>query len=148
MATANKRDARTFLMAGWYARPRARGLTIALRAPKWASRPGVGRGRGRGRGARQAGPALLELLERARPVLLEQPRQRPIGEQLAAGLAHRAVVRLVLGVDDTLHRRPAHRARLAELAVHRHLGPERGDLVGEAVADLGAEPRGPLLEDV
>src|SRR5678810_509334 len=46
---------------------------------------------------------LLELLETLRPVLLEQPRQRAVGEQAAFGLAGRAVVRLVVGVDDALH---------------------------------------------
>ena len=54
----------------------------------------------------------------------------------AAGLAARAVVGLVLGVDDALHRRAADGARLAEAAVHRHLRPERGDLLREAVAGL------------
>ena len=44
----------------------------------------------------------------------------------------RAVVRLVLGVDDALHRRAAHRARLAVAAVHRHAVAERGDLLREA----------------
>ena len=66
-----------------------------------------------------------------RPVAVEQARQRAIGEQLAAGLAGRAVVGLVLGVADALHRRAADRARLAVLAVHRHLRAERGHLLGE-----------------
>ena len=90
--------------------------------------------------------ALLELLERPRPVAVQQPRQRAVGEQPAAGLAARAVVGLVLGVDDALHRRAADRAGLAEAAVHRHPRAERRDLLGEAVADLGAQPLGPLAE--
>src|SRR5690348_10800942 len=39
---------------------------------------------------------LLELFQRARPVFVQEPRQRAICEQLAAGLAARAVVGLVL----------------------------------------------------
>src|SRR6185369_13125563 len=46
-------------------------------------------------------------VDRPRPVVLEQARQRPVGEQAALGLAHRAVVALVRGVDDALHRRAA-----------------------------------------
>jgi hypothetical protein len=38
---------------------------------------------------------------------VQQPRQRPIREKLAARLAARAVVRFVLGVNDVLHRRAA-----------------------------------------
>src|SRR5262245_53841827 len=95
-----------------------------------------------------ARPALLELLEAFRPILLEQPRQRAVGEQAALGLAGRAVVRLVVGVDDALYRRAAHRARHAELAVDGHLGPERRHLVGEAVADLVAHALGPQVQRV
>ena len=43
----------------------------------------------RSRADASAAHSLLELFERARPVVLEQPRQRPVGEQLAAGLARR-----------------------------------------------------------
>ena len=54
----------------------------------------------------------------------------------AAGLAARAVVALVLGVHDALHRRAAHGTRLIERAVHGHLRPERGDLLREAAVRL------------
>src|SRR6516225_8253946 len=47
---------------------------------------------------------LFQLLQRAWPIVLEQPAQRTVGEQLAAGLAAWAVVRLVLGIDDPLNR--------------------------------------------
>src|ERR1700761_8732941 len=63
----------------------------------------------------------LDLVERARPVRTEQSRQPAIGEQLAAGLALCAVIRLVVGVADALHRLPTARTRLAIAAVHRHL---------------------------
>src|SRR5690242_18897198 len=62
----------------------------------------------------------FQLLERPWPALLQQAGERTIRKDLAAGLAARAVVRLVLGEDDALHRRAANRAGLAEAAVHRH----------------------------
>src|SRR5882762_11993280 len=64
--------------------------------------------------------ALLELVDRARPARLEQAREGAVGEDLAAGLAARTVVGLVLGVHDALHRRAAHRAGFAKSSVHRH----------------------------
>ena len=57
-----------------------------------------------------------------------------------------AVVGLVLGVDDALHRRAAVGAGLAEAAVHRHPVAEGRHLLREAVAGLGAQPLGPLGE--
>src|SRR5262245_32576785 len=89
---------------------------------------------------RWSAAALLQRLERARPVLLEEARQGPIGEQLSAGLAGRAVVRLVLGVDDPLDGRPAHRARLAVAPVHGHVVAERRHLLREALPDLSPDP--------
>src|SRR4029078_9594433 len=64
---------------------------------------------------------LIYLVKRARPVVLEQPRQRAIGQQAAAGLALRAVVALVVGVDNVLDQRTANRTRLLEAGVHPHL---------------------------
>ena len=61
----------------------------------------------------------------------EQPRQRPVRQQPAAGLAPGAVVGLVVRVDDALDRRAADRAGLAVPAVHRHPVAERGDLLGK-----------------
>src|SRR5207248_5900397 len=49
--------------------------------------------------SRSRPPPLLPLVERLRPVGMEQPRERAVGEHPAAGLAARAVVGLVLGVD-------------------------------------------------
>src|SRR6185369_4490130 len=74
------------------------------------------------------------VLRQPRPILLEQAGQRSVREQLAPGLARRAVVALVLGVHDTRHLCPADRARLAELAVDREVGPEGGDLPGAGEA--------------
>src|SRR5262245_51407098 len=55
----------------------------------------------------------LQLVDAARPVVLEETRKRPIREQPAAGLTARAVVGLVLRVADALHGRAAVGARLA-----------------------------------
>ena len=64
---------------------------------------------------------------------------------LAAGLAARAVVGLVVGVDDALHRRAAVGAGQAEAAVHRHRRMERRHL-RRPVAGLARQPRRPLGE--
>src|SRR5580698_11112472 len=79
----------------------------------------------------------LELIECARPVRTEQSRQAAIGEELAAGLATRTVVRLVVGVADALHRLLTARTGLAITPVHRHLGAKGGDFLREAPRGLG-----------
>ena len=86
------------------------------------------------------------LVDVAGPVVLEQAGQAPVGQHPPAGLAPRTVVRLVLGVADALHRRTAHRAWLPEAPVHRHRVVKGGDLLGESIAGLGAEPIGPFGE--
>src|ERR1700761_4890215 len=62
------------------------------------------------------------------PIVLEQTRERAIREQAPAGLAARAVVRLVVSVANALHQRPTDGARLAETAMHRHFGTKGGHL--------------------
>ena len=89
----------------------------------------------------------LELLERLRPVILEQPRQPAIGEQLAAGLAGRAVVGFVGRVLNALNRRAAHRTRLAVASVRGHAVAKRRDLLGKFLAGLGDQLVAPLRED-
>src|SRR5437879_4645577 len=64
--------------------------------------------------------ALLELLERARPVGLHQARESPVGQELPLRLAARAVVRFILRIDDSLDGSAAVRAGLAEPAVDGH----------------------------
>ena len=91
-------------------------------------------------------PAFFPLFERLRPIALEQTRHRPVGEELAAGLTRRAVVRLVARVDDSLHRRPASGAGLVVSPMHRHLRAKRGDFLREPVAGLASESLGPLAE--
>src|SRR5258708_4426302 len=87
-----------------------------------------------------------DVVDRLGPVVLQEPRERTVGEQPAAGLAARAIVALVLRVDDPLHGRAAHGAGLLEAAVHRHLFAKRRHLLGKAVAGLGAQQTGPLRE--
>src|SRR5512137_1601114 len=74
-------------------------------------------------------PALLErlhLLDRPRPVVLEQAGERSVGEDPSTGLAAWTVVGLARGVDDALHRGPAGRAGLPVAAMDRHALAEGG----------------------
>src|SRR5262249_26167175 len=87
-----------------------------------------------------------QLVDRSRPVLPEEPRQRPIGEDPPPGLATGAVVRFVVGIADSLNRRAAVRARLIEPPVHGHFLMKCRDVLGEAVSGLGPQPRDPLLQ--
>src|SRR4029079_1906205 len=83
--------------------------------------------------------AAFEFVESLRPVPSEEARHRAVGEEPAAGLAARAVIRLILGVDDPLNRGAARGARLTIAAVHGHLGAEGRDLLGEARPGLRRE---------
>src|SRR5574342_851103 len=95
---------------------------------------------------RRKPPALLHLFERARPIRPEQSRERAVGEELAARLALRAVVGLVVRVADTLNWRAAVGARLAVAAVDGHLRPEGRDILGEVTARLVAKAHDPVKE--
>src|SRR5580658_2673555 len=44
----------------------------------------------------------LQLIERARPILAQQPRQRAVRQQFPARLTRGAVIRLIRGVTDAL----------------------------------------------
>src|SRR5258705_7539749 len=74
----------------------------------------------------------LERVDRSGPALVQQPRERAVGQDDAARLAARAVVAFVLGVNDALHRRSAHRAGLSESAVRGHFRSKGGDALGES----------------
>src|SRR5206468_1990301 len=88
-----------------------------------------------------------ELVDRARPALVQEPRQCAIGEDDAAGLAARAVVAFVLGIDDALHRHAADRTWLAEAAVDGHLRPKCRDSLRECAAGLHAQTLDPFAEN-
>src|SRR5690242_18760441 len=82
---------------------------------------------------------LFQLLQRSRPVILEQSTQRSVGEDFAVRLTAGTVICLVLRIDDPLHGRTAPGAWLAETAVNRHAVAEGGHLFGEAIAHLPAQ---------
>src|ERR1041385_8245065 len=89
---------------------------------------------------------VLEIVDRLRPVVVEEAGERAVGEEFAAGLAAGAVVGLVFGVDDVLHGRAAVGARFAVAAVDRHAGAKGGHLFGEGVAGVFAEAIDPVAE--
>src|SRR2546423_7970439 len=72
-----------------------------------------------------------QLVDRLGPILLQQSRQRAIGEQLSVRLTARTIIGLVVGVANALHRRTADGAWLTKLSVDRHLVAECGDFCGE-----------------
>ena len=74
----------------------------------------------------------LKIIEMSRPIILEQARQRAVGQDSAVRLAAGAVVGLVVGVADPLHGRTADGTGLAKPAVHGHAGTKRGHLLGPA----------------
>src|SRR5579864_6655846 len=78
-------------------------------------------------------PVLFQCLERTRPIIPEEPRERPVGEESPARLAGRAVVRLVRGVPDSLDGRAADRAGFAVPSVGGHARAKRGDLLRERI---------------
>src|SRR5262249_61342096 len=71
---------------------------------------------------------------------------RTVGEQRAPRLTAGTVVGLVLGMDDPLHGRAAHRARQTVPAVHGHRRTERGDALRESLAHLVPQTLRPLTE--
>src|SRR5205823_13568884 len=97
---------------------------------------------GRKSGAR-APDLVLPLFQRARPILPQQARQRAVGEQAPARLTGGAVIHLTCRIANPLHRRAAHWARLAEPPMHRHSGPESGDLLRKTVACLRLQAADP-----
>src|SRR5471032_989232 len=99
----------------------------------------------RGRSVAEAAAAphlqgvLFDVVDRLWPVPFQEPREGPIGQELSSGLTARAVIRLVVGVDDSLHGRAAVGARLAELAVNGHVRTKGGDLCRKAIPRLTAQ---------
>src|SRR5262245_884044 len=114
--------------------PVAAGSGRALAAP---TRP-------RGCGGASRRPALLELLERARPVVPQETRQRTVREHPPPCLAARAVVGLVLRVDDALDGRATGRARLSIATVDGHAVAECGHALREAAGRLSSKAVDPV----
>ncbi len=90
----------------------------------------------------------LQLVEGAGPVCAEEAGQASVCEDLSAGLALGAVVRLVVGVADALYGLAAGWARLSETAVDGHVAAEGGDFFGEVAASFGVETVDPELKGV
>jgi hypothetical protein len=55
----------------------------------------------------------FEFLKRARPVRSKKPGEATVGKKLSARLASRAVVRLIIGVTNSLNFCSASRTRLS-----------------------------------
>lgn len=70
----------------------------------------------------------FQFFEGARPVLSQQSGESSVGQKSPSGLAGWAIIRFILGVDNSLNWRPAFRTRFAETAMYRHLVPESRDL--------------------
>ena len=84
-----------------------------------------------------AAAQLFHLLERARPVFAHQARQCSVGEQPPAGLATRAIVRLVVRVRNPSDWGAASRARFSVPSVDRHAFVKGGHFLGEALSASG-----------
>ena len=88
----------------------------------------------------------LEFVQRSRPIILEQPRQRAIREDAPVCLAAWAVVRLVVRVANPLYGGFADWTRLAKSTVHSHARPKRGDFFRKVIPVLSSETVDPLDE--
>src|SRR5688572_23564133 len=86
----------------------------------------------------------FELLERSRPILLEESRHRAVGEQTTICLTALAIVRLVVRVPNALHRCAADRTWLLESSVHSHPVAKCRHLLGEGFPGLIAEAIDPF----
>src|SRR5439155_1090252 len=98
------------------------------------------------RGDGRPSSPVLELLQPSRPVLLQQARERAVGEERPARLAAGTVVRLVPRVDDPLHGRAADRTRLPVAAVDGHGRTEGGDALRKPGPDFVPQALRPLTE--
>jgi hypothetical protein len=88
----------------------------------------------------------FEFVEGTGPVFVEETGEHAVGEELAAGLAHRAVIRFVGGVTDALDFCGAARAGLFVAAMNGHAFAEGGDFFGEFAGGFGAEAISPVRE--
>ena len=88
------------------------------------------------RRVRSAGP--VKLFDGAGPVRARQPRRAAVGEEATLGLAVQTVVRLVLGVADSLDGDATPGAGLTIATLDRHAAVGR-DLLRHCEASLAAE---------
>src|SRR5205807_7511794 len=110
-------------------------------ATKLAAPPGL-------RPASVGAQTLLPFIERARPILLQEPGQRPVREHPPTGLTGGAVVHFVFRVADALYRRSANRTRLAKPAVDGHAVAKSRHSFRESIPRLGAQALHPRDQGV
>src|SRR5690606_16041343 len=87
---------------------------------------------------------LLQFVQVLGPIVLQEQRERTVGQQLPTRLAGGAVVGLVVGIDDPLHRRATPRTGLLELAVDGHVRPEGSHLLRPPLPHFGTKPIAPF----
>src|SRR5260370_24189986 len=80
----------------------------------------------------------LELLERARPVRPQEPRQTAIGKNLSASLASSTIIRFVVRVANPLNLFSTSWAGLAVASVNGHVLAKRRDIFWETSFPLCA----------
>src|SRR3954466_1968195 len=90
----------------------------------------------------------FQLIQRARPIRAQKPRQSAIGQQLATCLATRAVIRLVVRIPDALNFLAATRAGLTVSSMSGHPFAKRRYVLRELLARLGVELVDPNLQRV
>src|SRR4029453_3109389 len=88
----------------------------------------------------------FELVECFRPVVLQELRERAVGQEPAPCLTRGTIVDFVLAVHDALNGLTAARARLPEAAGHSHPFAERSDLLGKIFTRLILKTRRPFGE--
>ncbi len=82
---------------------------------------------------------LFKFIDGLGPVSLEQTGQSTVGQQLAAGLAGRAIIGFVAGVANSLDRRVAIRTWFLITAMHGHLRSKCSYFGGEMLSGLGGK---------
>src|SRR5688572_16225403 len=91
-------------------------------------------------------PSLLQIVNEAGPILLQQPRHRSVRQQPPAGLTAGTVVGLVVSIADSLDWRAAVRAGLLVAAVDGHSLAKGRDLLRKLLSLLASQPRNPILQ--
>src|SRR5215472_4791518 len=86
-----------------------------------------------------ARPQLLQFLKRSGPVFAQQAAERPVGQELACGLAAGTVVGLVGSIANALDFCAAARARVSIPPVRGHPRTKRSDFLGKLPPSVGTE---------
>jgi len=73
----------------------------------------------------------FQFIQGSWPVLSKESGQATVCQHFASGLTLSAVVRLVIGIANTLHRLATSWTGLAKPSMYRHIFPKRRDLLWE-----------------